>query len=84
MNDVAVKINTANASLLKTRIFVSMETLKNVGYMSLFNYHLIYFCIVSDQDINTVSKLIIRQKNGLRNMYFKHKLFHSNPLEIWQ
>ena len=79
VNSIAVKLNRANALLLKFRNYVNMKTLRNI-YFAIFDSHLSYSCIVWAQNINTVGKLIILQKRALRIMNFKDQLFHSSPL----
>ena len=74
-----MKLNRANALLLKIRNYVNMKTLRNICY-AIFDSHLTYFCIVWAQNINTVNRLIILQKKALRIMNFKDQLFHSSPL----
>ena len=79
VNSIAVKVNRANALLLKIRNYVNMKTLGNI-YFALLDSHLSYSCIVWAQIINTVRRLIILQKRALRIMNFKDQLFHSRPL----
>ena len=79
MNRIAVKLNRANALLLKIRNYVNIKTLRNI-YFAIFDSHLSYSCIVWAQNINTVRRLIILQKKALRIMNFKDQLFHSSPL----
>ena len=79
VNNIAVKLNRANALLLKIRNYVNMKTLRNI-YYAIFDSHLTYSCIVWAQNINTVNRLIILQKKALRIMNFKDQLFHSSPL----
>ena len=79
VNNIAVKLNRANALLLKIRNYVNMKTLRNI-YYAIFDSHLTYSCIVWAQNINTVNRLIILRKKALRIMNFKDQLFHSSPL----
>ena len=79
VNSIAVKLNRANALLLKIRNYVNTETLRNI-YFAIFDSHLSYSCIVWAQNINTVRRLIVLQKKALRIMNFKDQLFHSSPL----
>ena len=64
MNSVAVKLNRANALLLKIRNYVNIKTLRNI-YFAIFDSHLSYSCIVWAQNINTVRRLIILQTKAL-------------------
>ena len=75
---IAVKLNRANALLLKIRNYVHMKTLRYI-YNAIIDSHLNYSCIVWDQRINTVNRLIIMQKKALRFMNFKDQLFNSSP-----
>ena len=78
VNSIAVKLNRANALLLKIKNYVNMKTLRNI-YYAIFDSHLTYSCIVWAQNINTVKRLIVVQKKALRIMNFKDQLFHSSP-----
>ena len=78
-NDIAVKLNRANALLLKIKNYVKMKTLRNI-YFAIFDSYLSYSCIFRAQSINTVNRLIIPQKKALRIISFKDQLFHSSPL----
>ena len=64
VNSIAVKLNRANALLLKIRNYVNTETLRNI-YFAIFDSHLSYSCIVWAQNINTVRRLIVLQKKAL-------------------
>ena len=79
MNNIAVNLNRSSALLLKIRNYVDMKTLRNI-YYALFDSYLTYSCIVWDQSINIVNRLIILQKKALCIMNFKSQLFHSSPL----
>ena len=57
VNSIAVKLNRANALLLKIRNYVNTKTLRNI-YFAIFDSHLSYSCIAWAQDINTVWRLI--------------------------
>ena len=43
VNSIALKLNRANALLLKTRTYVNMKTLKNI-YFAIFDSNLSYSC----------------------------------------
>ena len=79
VNSIAVKLNSANALLLKVRNYINMKTLRNISF-DIFDSHLRYSCIVWAQNIDTVTGLIILQKRALRIMNFKDQLFQSSPL----
>ena len=74
-----MKLNRANALLLKIRNYVKMKTFRNI-YFTIFDSHLTYSCIVWAQNINTVNRLIILQKKALEIMNWNDQLFHSSPL----
>ena len=79
VNNIAVKLNRANALLLKIRNYVNMKTLRNI-YCTIFNSHLTYSYIVWAQNNNAVNRFIILQTKALRIMNFKDQLFHSSSL----
>ena len=55
VNSIAVKLNRANALLLKIRSYINTN----------FDSHLSYSCIVWAQIINTVRRLIVLQEKAL-------------------
>ena len=79
VNSIAVKLNIANALLLKIRNYVNTKTLRNI-YFAIFDSHLCYSSIVWAQNINTLRRLIILQKKTLWIMNFKDQLFYSSRL----
>ena len=78
VNNIAVKLNRANALLLKIRNYIKTETLRNI-YFSIFDSHLTYFYNVWAANINTVNRLIILPKKPLQIMNIKDQLFQSFP-----
>ena len=81
VNSIAVKLNRANALLLKIRNYVNTKTLRNI-YFAIFDSHLSYSCIVWAQNINTIRRLIVLQKKALRIINFKDQLFHSIMISL--
>ena len=79
INNVAVKLNRANAMLSKVRHFVHKNTLKSI-YHAIFESHLFYSCLVWAQNINSIKRLYILQKKSLRLMYFLNRNAHTTPL----
>ena len=79
VNSIAVKLNRANALLLKIINYVNTKTLRNI-YFAIFDSHLSYSCIVWTQNFNRVRRLIILQNKALRVINFRNQLFHSSPL----
>ena len=65
VNNITVKLNRANALLLKIRNYVIMKTLWRI-YYEIFDSHVTYSCIL--------------QKKALHIMNFQNQLFHSSPL----
>ena len=47
---------------------------------AIFDFHRTYFCIVWNQNIDTVNRLIILQERVLRIKNFNDELFDSSPL----
>ena len=68
INNVAVKLNRANAMLSKVRHFVQKKTFKSI-YHAIFESHLFYSCLVWAQNIYSNKRLYILQKKSLRFMY---------------
>ena len=79
VNSIAVKLNRANALLLKIINYVNTKTLRNI-YFAISDFHLSYSWIVWAQNINRVRRLIILQNKALRVINFRDQLFHSSPL----
>ena len=75
VNNIAVRVNRANALLLKIRNYVNMKTLRNI-YYAILDSHLTYSCIAWAQNINKVNRLINLYKKALHIMNFKDQLFH--------
>ena len=72
VNNIAVKLNRANALLLRIRNYVNMKTLRNI-YFAIFDSHLSYSCIVWALIINTVRRLIILQKRAFQRPIISFK-----------
>ena len=78
INEVAIKLNRANAMLYKVREFVSTDTLRSI-YYAIFDSHLNYGNLVWGQNTNAIKRLTILQKKALRLMNFKPRNFHNSP-----
>ena len=78
INNVAVKLNRANAMLSKVRHFVHKKTLKSICH-AIFESHLFYSCLVWAQNINSIKRLYILQKKSLWLMYFLNRNAHTAP-----
>ena len=76
INNVAVKLNRANAMLSKVRNTVQKKTLKLICH-GIFESHLFYSCLVWARNIK---RLYILQKISLRLMYFLNRNLYTSPL----
>ena len=61
INDIAVKLNRANALLFKIRNFVNITNLKTI-YFALFDSHINYANLVWAQNSNAMSRILTLQK----------------------
>ena len=76
IHDIAIK---ANALLHTIRNFASRHDLRTI-YFALFGTHLNYSNLISDQNLNAVSRIVILQKKAIRIMNFQSRDCHSSPL----
>ena len=81
INEVAIKLNRANAMLYKVREFVSTDTLRSI-YYAIFDSHLNYGNLVWGQNTNAIKHLTIPQKQALRLMNSNLETFMLLPY-IW-
>ena len=72
INDVAVKLNRANALLFKIRNFVNIFILKII-YFVIFDYHINYASLVWAQNSNAMSRIQTLQKQGYEKCYLPIK-----------
>ena len=79
INNIAIKLNTANAMLYKVRQFVNERTLISI-YHSLFDSHLNYASIVWSQAKSSMDRVFIIQRKALRTIYIKSKFDHTSSL----
>ena len=79
INNIAVKLNKANAMLYKVRQFVSEKNLRSI-YNTIFEHHLNYACIVWDQTKSSINRVFIIQKKAIRTIHFKGKFDHTSFL----
>ena len=79
INDIAIKLNRANALLYKVREFVNTRVLKLI-YHAVFDCYLNYANIVWGRNKNSLNNLFLLQKKALRIISFECKNAHSNPL----
>ena len=76
INNVAAKLNRANAMLSNVRHFVGKRTLKLI-YYAIFESNLFYSCLVWAQNINSIKRFFVLQKKSLRLMYFLNHNTHT-------
>ena len=69
MNNVAVKINRANAMLFKIRYFGNFNTFKLI-YHAISESHLNYLLPVWAQNANSIKRLFVLKKKSLRIIHF--------------
>ena len=79
INDIAIKLNRANALLYKVREFVNTMVLKSI-YHAIFDSNLNYANTVWDQKKKALNCLFLLQKRALRIISFECRNSHSNPL----
>ena len=79
VNDIAIKLNRANAMLYKVRGFVNTRVLKSF-YHAIFDCHLNYANTVWGQKKNSLNYLFLLQKKVIRIISFDIRNAHSNPL----
>ena len=79
INDIAVKLNRANALLFKTRNFVNITILKTI-YFAIFDSHINYANLVWAQNSNAMSRILTLQKKAMRIITFQSRNCHSSPL----
>ena len=61
INDIAIKLNRANAILYKVKEFVNTRVLKSI-YQAIFDCHLYYVNTVWGQKENSLNRLYLLQK----------------------
>ena len=76
---MALKLNKANAMLLKLRHVLDIKTLRSV-YYAIFESHLCYASLVWAQNTNSVQRPRLLQKKSLRIMFFQSRNSHTCPL----
>ena len=80
INDIAVKLNRANALLFKIRNFVNITILKTI-YFVIFDSHINYANLVWAQNSNAMSRILTLQKiRIMRIITFQSRNCHSGPL----
>ena len=65
VNDLSIKLNTANALFFKMRKYVSLKRLRST-YCAIFDSYLSYYCLVWAQNCSTIERVLILQKRLLK------------------
>ena len=78
VNNIAIKLNKANAMLYKVRQFVNEKTLISI-YHVIFDSHLNYAFIVGAKK-SSINRVFTIQKNVIRTVNFKGEFHHSSSL----
>ena len=73
INDLAAKLNRANALLFKIRNYVNQKVLRSI-YFAIFDSHLNYANLIWAQNSNAIQQIIILQKNYHNNITSPLKL----------
>ena len=68
-NDFSIKLNRANALLLKMRKYVSRKISRSI-YFAIFDSYLSYRCLVWVQNFSTIQRILILQKQVVRIINF--------------
>ena len=79
IDDIALKLITANAMLYKVRDLVNAGILKAI-YHALFESHIHYVCIIWGQNVCIINHIFIIQEKALTLIYFKERNTHTAPL----
>ena len=72
INDIAVKLNRANALLFKIRNFENIIILKTI-YFAIFDSHINYANLVWAQNSNVISRIPTLQKKAMRIFSFQSR-----------
>ena len=79
INDLSVKLNTANALLFKMKKYVSCKILRSI-YFAIFGSYLSYCCLVWAQSCNTIQGIVILQKLTVIITNFQPRNSHTSHL----
>ena len=79
VNDLSIKLNRANALLLKMREYVSRKILRSI-YFAIFDSYLSYCCVVWAQNHRTILGIVILQKKAVRVINFQPRSCYTSPL----
>ena len=83
VNDLSIKLNRANALLLKMRKYLGLKILRSI-YFAIFDSYLSYCCLVWAQNCSTIQQIIILQKKAIRiiNFHTSHLLKQNSILKF--
>ena len=81
VNDLSIKLNTANALLFKMRKYVGLKILRSI-YFAIFDSYLSYCCLVWAQNSSTIQQIIILQKKLLELLIFNQEISIPVPFGI--
>ena len=79
VNNLSIKLNRANAVLLKMRKYVSFRISRSI-YFAIFDSYLPYCCLVWAQNCSTIQHIIILQKKAIRIINLQPRNFHTSSL----
>ena len=79
INDIAIKLNRANALFSIMRNYVNKLTLRTI-YFAIFDSHINYANLIWGQNLHSLSGIIILEEKALRVVNFQSRDFHSSPL----
>ena len=79
VNELAVKLNRANALLFKIRKYVSSKILRSI-YFAIFDSYLSYCCLVWAQNCSTIQQIVILQKKAITIINFQPRNSHTSHL----
>ena len=79
INNIAIKLNKANAMLYKVRQFVNEKILISIHH-AIFDYHLMYTSVVWGETKSSINRVFTFQKKAIRTIHFKGKFDHTSSL----
>ena len=79
INDISIKLNSANALLFKIRKIVDYKILRSICF-TIFESSLNYCSTVWALNYDAVNRLVILQKKILKITNFEPRNFHTSPL----
>ena len=68
-NDLSIKLNRANALLLKMRKYVGCKIITTI-YFAIFDSYLSYCCLVWAQNSSTIQQIVVLQKKAVKIINF--------------